>query len=246
LAEARDVKPWDLEWTPEHVQRYWDWFSTNPDLTNTYFSQQSGDDVLAQAARVISLRGLLADLGCGPGHLLDKALDRGLSATGCDSSAHSLGVAEKRLAGRPGFQGVQRTLGGRVPFADGSADLVTVIETVEHVPDPVLGALLAEAFRVTRPGGHVIVTTPNDEALGASKVMCPDCGCVFHQFQHVRTFTAASLAGHLEAAGFRTVHCRALTFSAFPPVFRQMHRLVFRLLKRPLANLLYVGRRPGP
>jgi SAM-dependent methyltransferase len=238
------VRPWDLQWTPAHVQRYWDWWSTNPDLTETYFSLQCGDDILGEGARIIPLRGVLADLGCGPGHLLEKALGRGLSAMGCDSSAHSLAVAERRLAGRPGFQGVKRTLDGRVPFADGSADVVTVIETVEHLPDPVLGALLAEAWRVTRPGGHVIVTTPNEEPLGEAKVMCPDCGCVFHQFQHVRTFTAATLASHLEAAGFQTVHCRALQFSPFPVLLRPLHRLAFRILKRRRPHLLYLGRRP--
>lgn len=48
---------------------------------------------------------------------------------------------------------------GRLPFEDSSFDVVVSIEVVEHVEDPF--AFLRELARVARPGGRVVVTTPN-------------------------------------------------------------------------------------
>ena len=50
-------------------------------------------------------------------------------------------------------------LEGSFPFADESFDLVLCFETVEHFPDP--GRIIAELGRLTRPGGLLVVTTPN-------------------------------------------------------------------------------------
>ena len=47
----------------------------------------------------------------------------------------------------------------RLPFTDGSFDLVCLLEVLEHVDDP--AAVLAEARRVCRPGGACVVTVVN-------------------------------------------------------------------------------------
>ena len=46
-----------------------------------------------------------------------------------------------------------------LPFPDNSFDLVTCLETVEHVEQP--ERLLAEALRILVPGGLIYVTTPS-------------------------------------------------------------------------------------
>jgi len=48
---------------------------------------------------------------------------------------------------------------GRLPFADASFDFVCSIEVVEHLEDQF--AFVRELFRVVKPGGRVIITTPN-------------------------------------------------------------------------------------
>ena len=48
---------------------------------------------------------------------------------------------------------------GRLPFPDGFLHATVSLEVIEHVQDPF--AFLRELVRVTRPGGRVVVTTPN-------------------------------------------------------------------------------------
>ncbi len=53
----------------------------------------------------------------------------------------------------------QAAADGRLPYDDGTFDAVLSIEVIEHVEDQF--AFLRELVRVTKPGGRVIVTTPN-------------------------------------------------------------------------------------
>ncbi|HWA33598.1 MAG TPA: class I SAM-dependent methyltransferase, partial [Cyclobacteriaceae bacterium] len=54
---------------------------------------------------------------------------------------------------------LQRTL----PIASASADIVVLAETIEHIPDQL--SLFAEIARILKPGGHLILTTPNSSSL---------------------------------------------------------------------------------
>ncbi len=49
--------------------------------------------------------------------------------------------------------------GSPLPYEDGSFDIVTCIEVVEHIEDQF--RLIRELYRITRPGGRLIMTTPN-------------------------------------------------------------------------------------
>jgi SAM-dependent methyltransferase len=57
-----------------------------------------------------------------------------------------------------GFACIQ-SIGEHLPFVDGSFDLVLLSEVVEHLEAPHLS--IREASRVLRPGGRLLVTTPN-------------------------------------------------------------------------------------
>jgi len=54
---------------------------------------------------------------------------------------------------------VHETDGLRLPFADGVFDRVAVVDMLEHVPDE--EAFAAELYRVTKPGGRLVVNTPH-------------------------------------------------------------------------------------
>ncbi|MBI3556693.1 MAG: class I SAM-dependent methyltransferase [Deltaproteobacteria bacterium] len=97
----------------------------------------------------------LLDLGCGTGKFLGQLAHGGYSGlTGCDG--HD-------FAGRAGFDFVKADLNGKLPFASNQFGVITAIEVIEHLENP--RHLLREMFRVLKPGGLAIVTTPNNESL---------------------------------------------------------------------------------
>ena len=96
------------------------------------------------------------------------------------------------------------------PLADGEAGAVFLIEVLEHLSPEFSTRAVSEMRRVLRPAGHLILTVPNEEDLGAQAVACPDCGRVFHHMQHVQSFSRQSLARLLQAAGFEVVFVAGL------------------------------------
>ena len=89
--------------------------------------------------------GSVLELGCGTGHFTRWLIDGGLAAVGLDLSAAMLAEA-RVLNGVPLVQGDARKL----PFADGTFDLVVLITTLEFLEQP--REALVEALRVSRRG----------------------------------------------------------------------------------------------
>jgi SAM-dependent methyltransferase len=136
------------------------------------------------------------DLGCGRGEFLALAAERGHAGLGLDRER--IGLADV-AAERPGA--LIADLGRRLPLRDAALDGASLIEVIEHVL--AAEALVAELARVVRPGGWLIVSTPNVvhwtyrwRALTGHPPK--------QEGVHVRFFTRASLARLLTRGGFRT------------------------------------------
>jgi SAM-dependent methyltransferase len=140
--------------------------------------------------------GRWADLGCGRGEFLELAAGRGPAGLGLDRER--TGLADGAAAGRGALVA---DLGRRLPLRDGALDGASLIEVIEHVL--AAEALVDELARVVRPGGWLIVSTPNVvhwtyrwRALTGHPPK--------QEGRHVRFFTRRSLARLLERGGFRT------------------------------------------
>ena len=93
---------------------------------------------------------VLLDVGCGNGFLLNQIAERiDADLYGTDVYAQESEMWTYRRA----------DLTKGLPFEDDMFDLVVFGEVIEHVPDP--DYLLEQIWRVLKPGGKVIVTTPN-------------------------------------------------------------------------------------
>ena len=94
---------------------------------------------------------VLLDLACGGGLLAPHVAAKGHRHVGLDLSPTALPVAREH--------GVVPVRGDvlRLPFRDESADVVVAGEVLEHVAEPL--DLLAEACRVLRPGGTLVLDT---------------------------------------------------------------------------------------
>ena len=104
--------------------------------------------------------GKTLDVGCGEGGLVKALNDQGSEVVGVEIDLRNLAIAQaaRRYNELEPGSFVHGT-GVHLPFRDSSFDLVTAVETIEHVDQP--GPLVAEMFRVVLPGGHVLVTSPN-------------------------------------------------------------------------------------
>ena len=100
--------------------------------------------------------GLLVDVGCGVGNLYQFV---------CMSFARYVGVDAVEYEGFPADCEFHRADldNCKVPLPDGCADAVAAVETIEHLENP--RAFMRELVRLTKPGGWVIVTTPNQLSL---------------------------------------------------------------------------------
>jgi len=251
--EQRDVEahfiPHEVNWTPDRARRFWAYLSNSRQADLAYFSSHSGDAIIAFARRYVPLQGVrVLDYGCGPGYLLERLLRQGVRAEGLEFSLESVDQTAKRCGDHPLLGGI--TLADRVPSAveDGSIDVLFLVEVLEHLPARALEETLGDIRRILRVGGFLVATTPHDEDLNLLKTICPDCGCIFHPWQHVNSFRVANLTEFMQSFGFETVVCTATTFSA-----RWVHKAI-RLLSRVLTernagrgepHLVYIGKK-GP
>jgi len=136
------------------------------------------------------------DLGCGVGEFTAALAEHGAFVTGCDVAETALALAGRR---HPGIEFV--LTGEELPFADESFDVVWAGEVLEHVQDGL--GLLAEVRRVLRPGGRLLLSTPDHGPL--RRLWLGFSAPAFDRHfdprsDHVRFFTARTLRGTLEAA----------------------------------------------
>ena len=143
---------------------------------------------------------VVADLGAAGGEASVLLAGRNLRPVACDVVPDALRAARRR-----GLLSVGLDAGGYLPFRCGALDGILAGEIIEHVYDPAL--LLRECGRALRPGGVLVLTTPNLAAaqdrirflLGrAPRQVDP-----FHEYLHlhIRPFTYSLLAVGLRSAG---------------------------------------------
>jgi SAM-dependent methyltransferase len=97
------------------------------------------------------------DAGCGSGRTLQE-LERYGIVHGIELNEHAAAVARKRGHGEVVIGRLEE-----LPYGDGTFDLITCLDVIEHTPDD--RATLTELRRVCKPGGWLLVTVPAYQAL---------------------------------------------------------------------------------
>ncbi len=110
------------------------------------------------------------DVGCGLGALVRALAEQGAVATGVEISAEK--VADAEAHPKVGTERYVVGTGEQLPADDGSADLITYVFSLHHVPVDLQEAALAEAHRVLRPGGRLHMVDPLPEGP-STEVMRP-------------------------------------------------------------------------
>ncbi len=152
------------------------------------------------------------DIGCGPGTFIGTLADS-VQSIGLDLAAPQIHYAREHYAAPNRRFEVMAP--ARVPAPDDSVDVVTMIELIEHLPPGETRALLAEARRVLRPGGRVIMTTPNYASLWpALEWVLNRRAKVSYEDQHITHFTASRLKALLAAMKFNIEKVSSFQFAA--------------------------------
>ncbi len=107
----------------------------------------------------VSAEGRILDLGCGTGGFLLAAFRNGRSAVGVDIASRWLVVARRRLADRGLTGQLVAASAERLPWNDREFDVVVADSLLEHLDHPL--AALREWNRVLKPGGQLVLWSPN-------------------------------------------------------------------------------------
>jgi len=154
---------------------------------------------LDMLARTVPLEGKrVLDIGSGKGAMVSGLAEAGALPIGIEVQEPQVQAAQRRRPVTcPGF-----VVGGgeALPFAKNSFDLALFFFSLHHVPQPDMLTALAEAGRVTGPGGHVYVAEPVAEGK-YFELMRP-----VHDETLVRAQAIEALA-RAEQAGLRALDC---------------------------------------
>src|ERR687892_1249811 len=160
--------------------------------------------------RVTDRRPRILDVGCGTGANLIMLSNYG-EAEGVDVSEDALAFCRER-----GLDKVRLGAGEALPYEDGTFDLVTAFDVVEHMDDDLAG--LKEMYRVLRPSGHVLLFVPTFMFLW---------GLQDDVSNHRRRYRLPELARVLEQAGVEIERSTYANITFFAPILlmRKLMRL---------------------
>ena len=193
---------------------------------------RSGPDRARRQARMLAevLRGfagpaVIVDVGCGDGSALavTAAQNPEHRFAGIDWSSDAL-----RRARALGLTVLRGGVAPGLPVADGAADVVIMSELIEHLVDP--DGAVAEARRVLRPGGSLLLSTPNLAAWYNRGLLAVGVQPIFSEVSlrgvygrpgsvvagHLRLFTRRALTEFLAGSGFRCVTVTGARYHGVP------------------------------
>lgn len=196
--------------------------------------------------RLVRTRRRVLNIGVGAGLFERLAIQAGIDVYALDPSPRSIESLRERLGlGDRAQVGYSQ----HMPFPDGFFDAVVISEVMEHLSDEVLERTLVEIRRALAPGGWLVGTVPAREDLPAQRVMCPDCGKVFHRWGHQQSFDIAGMRRRL-SRHFAVEHLRERLFVDYASLNWKGKIIGFlRVVARHVGvhgsneNLLFVARK---
>ena len=178
----------------------------------------------------------LLEVGTGAGLFLKAAARAGWDASGLELSSEGAAFARDRLE-----LDVRQERAEQMSFAPATFDVAVMFDVIEHLFDP--RAVLTASRRALKPGGILVVSTPNFGAL--SRFVLGIDWAVLSPLEHTYYYTERTLAAMLRACGFvRTEAVRR--FAGWSPIeimnYRYTHapdgrraRALERLSEKPRA-----------
>jgi len=187
------------------VRRFWSMVSMSP-MRQYSFSLLNSTKLIEYVRPWLSLDHEHLDFGAGDGDFVRAMLNEGYS---CGAYEVSPGRSSQyvSLEEFPNFLGVVNKDNGR------QFDVVFMLDVVEHILKEEIADTVNLLKGFLKPGGTIIVSTPNNENLDEGYCICPKCEHSFHRWQHMRSYSERSLELEFAAYGFERIASRKVDFS---------------------------------
>lgn len=230
------------------------------------WQESGGKEIAGMYAGLLGLAGmkpgdLVVDVGTGRGDLVVAAAEMGASrAIGFDYSQTAVDLARKSLAAHDVTDRAEVHVvdARRIPIDDDTADLVTLLDVVEHLSPTELDGVMAECVRILKPGGKVFIhTMPNRTFYEVTYKLHRRVARLFGQklaldprneheiLMHVNEQTVSSLRGVLKRAGLVAIdaHVGNFLYLDIFPNGRRLYRKARRIpgLRRLVIADLYAS-----
>lgn len=205
----------------------------NPTVTSgyeNYFTQctqalvEEYFDIVEQYA--LQKPGVFCDVGCGPGGLLKVAQTRGWDAVGVEISSWAVQEGEKD--GLNIFEGSLLD----AQFPSNHFDAVAMFDVLEHLTAP--KEYLREIQRILKPGGVLVVETPNVDGFFVRYVYKENADLIKPR-AHICLYGPTSAKRLFSSIGFSSVKIMTFPYS---------RRISPGYLKSVIASRLLKGRTP--
>lgn len=138
------------------------------------------------------------DIGCGSGRMAQRLQEHGMEAYGVDTSQAAIALASEKVDPLRLKCGTLISAG----FEAGFFDATVAVHVLEHVEDPV--AFLAEARRILKEGGTLLLRIPNIASWEAK--LAGDKWYHFDYPFHIAHYSPRAVTRLLQTCGFRDVH----------------------------------------
>lgn len=243
-----DFVPHQMIWTDKKVESFWNYQTSNDLFEDTWFTNQVGKGILNFSNKYLNNYNKILDYGTGRGHLLNYFLkETHCEVMGCDFSKDSITFVNEKFSQYKKYKGSVYIEKLPSSLPNNFFDVVYLIEAIEHLTEKFIDTTLSEISRVLKTNGKIVISTPNDEALERQKVLCPECGSIFHRVQHVRSFNVDSLNSLMETNGFTKLFCGATNLENYNSnnIKSIIKRNLTILNKKKYINphLMYIGRK---
>jgi SAM-dependent methyltransferase len=217
-------------WTSTSIGRFWDLVANEPGLQQLYFSRQTATYLIEFAQYAGLDRGPVLDYGCGPGYLAKALVERGYNTMAVEFSKSSAERVNKLIPPAANWHGCVVAKSLPTPLPEDNFSWIFSIETYEHLLDEWIEGYFHDMFRILKPGGCLLLTTPHMENLDDQLIVCPACEVRFHRWGHLRSVTRDELTCRARDAGYEVLFCRAIDL-----------RTVGCSLERPSIKELSIG-----
>tara|TARA_B100000029_G_scaffold40169_2_gene37495 strand:+ start:23593 stop:24318 length:726 start_codon:yes stop_codon:yes gene_type:complete len=179
------------------------------------------------------------DYACASGTFINSLKNKNLSI-GLDLSRKQISYAKKYENSFHKFKVATIPL----PYKNSTFDIITVLELIEHCSEKENSFIFNELYRVLKPGGKIIITTPNYSSFWPLlEKLVSLFGSVNYEHQHINLFNKKKLYNFLSKKEFNQIYIE--TFIYFAPFFAALNwklsnfiEKIEKFIKTPFGFLL--------